>query len=123
MAQEKAELPVILRAYDLAKWGCERLANFPRSYRFTLGEALEKRLYLVLDLLVRARYDSRHRVALLADANVELELLRFQFRLAKDLKCLSLDSYGFAARTVNEVGVMVGGWLRKPGGAAQPEQP
>ena len=27
-----------------------------------------------------------------------LEILRFQMRLAKDLQCLKVESYGFAAR-------------------------
>jgi hypothetical protein len=72
-------------------------------------------LYDVLELLVQAKY-SRERVPLLRRVNLELELLRFQFRLARQLKCLSLDSYGYAVRTVNEVGQMVGGWLKASSG-------
>jgi hypothetical protein len=69
------------------------------------------RLYQVLELLIRAKF-SRERVALLQDGNLELELLRFQFRIAKDLKCLSLESYGYAARELNEIGKLVGGWIK-----------
>ena len=45
--------------------------------------------------------------------NLQLELLRFQFRAANDLKCLSPSSYGFAARSVNEVGQLVGAFSRR----------
>ena len=31
-------------------------------------------------------------------ANLALEILRFQVRLAKDLQCLKVESYGFAAK-------------------------
>jgi len=37
-----------------------------------------------------------------------LETLRFQMRLAKDLRCLKVQSYGFAARAVDEIGKLVG---------------
>jgi hypothetical protein len=77
----------------------------------SLGDRLEHRLYDVLDGLVRARY-SRDRAAILRGVNLDLELFRFQFRLATDLRCISQDSLGFAARSVNEIGQMVGGWLK-----------
>jgi hypothetical protein len=49
----------------------------------------------------------------LETANLQLEVLRFQIRLAKDLQCLRLNSYEFASRAVDEIGRMVGGWARK----------
>ena len=33
-------------------------------------------------------------------------------RLAKDLQCLKVESYGFAAKAIDEIGRLVGGWLR-----------
>ena len=92
MAKAPAELVAVTKMYDLVLWTCRHTAKFPRSYRFTLGDRMERRLYDLLDLLLRAKY-ARERVSLLKDANMELELLRFQFRLAKDLQCLSLDSW------------------------------
>ena len=41
-----------------------------------------------------------------------LEILRFQMRLAKDLQCLKVESYGFAAKAIDEIGKLVGGWLK-----------
>jgi hypothetical protein len=104
-------LPVIARTYELVRWSCAHVARFPRSYRCTLGDRVEHRLYDVLDGLIRARY-VRDRAPILKAVNMDLELLRFQFRLAHDLRCLSAESYGFAARSLNDIGQMVGGWLR-----------
>ena len=117
MPQSPPELAVIAAAYQLALWGSERIARFPRSHRFTLGHRLEGQLARLLDTLLKAKY-TRDRAPLLRAANLELEGLRFQLRMAKDLKCLSRDSYGFAARSVNEVGRMVGGWLKHGAGPA-----
>ena len=36
-------------------------------------------------------------------------------RLAKDLQCLKVESYAFAAKSIDEIGRLVGGWLRSRG--------
>ena len=119
MPKAPPEMAVITKVYDLVLWSCQHIEKFPRSYRFTLGDRLEIRLYEVLEKLLRAKY-SRDRLPVLRDVNMDLELVRFQFRMAKDLKCLSVDSYGYASRTVNEVGQLLGGWIKatlaKPAG-------
>jgi hypothetical protein len=106
-----SELPVIRKTYDLALWACRHVGRFPRQHRFVLGERLERRLYDLLETLLQARY-SKDRQALLRQANLTLEVLRFQVRLAHDLQCLRTNSYGFACRALQEIGAMVGGWLK-----------
>ena len=49
---------------------------------------------------------------MLGQANLTLEVLRFQMRFGKDLQCLKVDSYGFAAKAIDEIGRLVGGWLK-----------
>ena len=111
-AKPGAEMVIIDRMYEFVIWSCQHVARFPRSHRFTLGEKLELRLYGILETLIRSRY-TPERLELLRAANLELELLRFQFRMAKDLKCLSVESYGHASRSTNEVGQMLGGWIKR----------
>jgi hypothetical protein len=112
--KERPELTVITKAYDLVLWSCQHIARFPRSHRFGLGERIEGNLYALLEALIQARY-TRERQALLTRANLTLEVLRFQVRLAKDLQCLRVNSYGFAARALDEIGKLVGGWLKSSG--------
>ncbi len=81
-----------------------------------LGERIERNLYDLLEILIRAKY-TRTRQELLEQANLVLEILRFQIRLAKDLHCLKVESYGFAAKAIEEIGKLVGGWLRSIGKA------
>jgi hypothetical protein len=51
-------------------------------------------------------------------AEESLEIPRNQMRLAKDLQCLKVDSYGFAKNAIDEIGRLVGGWPRsRPEGA------
>ena len=70
----------------------------------------------MLEKLLRAKY-TRQRQPLLEEANMILEILRFQIRIAKDLQCLKIESYGFAAKAIDEIGKLVGGWLESVGKA------
>ncbi len=108
---DRQELLVITKTYDLIAWVCKHTSRFPRNHRFVLGERLERNLYDLLETLIHARY-SRERKPLLDRANLTLEVLRFQTRLARDLQCWKTNSYVFAARSLDEVGRLVGGWLR-----------
>ena len=98
MAERKRheELVVITKTYDLILWSCNHTGKFPRNHRFVLGERIERNLYDLLEILLRAKYN-RQRQELLEQANLMLEILRFQMRLAKDLQCLKVESYSPAA--------------------------
>jgi hypothetical protein len=109
--RDHQELVVITKTYDLILWSCHHTGKFPRNYRFVLGERIERNLYDLLETLIRAKY-TRQRQPLLEQANLTLEILRFQMRLAKDLQCLKVESYGFAAKAIDEIGKLVGGWLK-----------
>lgn len=102
------ELVVLTKTYDLILWSCNHTSKFPRNHRFVLGERIERNLYDVQGILTRAKY-TRNRHELLEQANLILETLRFQMRFAKDLQCLKVDSYGFAAEAIDEIGKLVGG--------------
>ncbi len=84
------ELVVITKTYDLILWSCNYTSRFPRQHRFVLGERLERTLYDLLETLIRAKY-TRERMPLLNEANLKLEILRFQMRLAKDLRYLPVS--------------------------------
>ena len=114
MPKAETELVVIEKSYALLVWSLEHIAKFPRSHRYGIGLRLEQRVNQILELLLAAKY-TRDRLPLLQQANLELEQLRFQFRVVKDVKCISLDSYGSAARFVNEIGKLVGGWIKQSG--------
>lgn len=112
--KDQVELVVITKTYDFILWSCNHTGKFPRNHRFVLGERIERSLYDLLETLIRAKY-SRQRQPLLEHANLTLEILRFQIRLAKDLQCLRIESYGFAAKAIDEIGKLVGGWLKNSG--------
>ena len=110
----KDELLVIDRMYELVKWFLGRLAKFPRSHRYGLGQRIEAHLYGIFEELIRAKYAAGPKKTRgLEVANRDLEVLRLLTRLAHELKLLPHKSHEYAIREMNEIGRMVGGWLKQ----------
>lgn len=108
------ELKIITDFYDFMLWMIGHTEKFPRHHRYSLGLAIENRLQHVLGLLIRAKY-TKEKTELLKEINVELEILRFQLRMAKDLKVLAVKSHGFSAGAMQSIGAQIGGWLKAKG--------
>ncbi len=106
-----AELKVISNFYDFAIYLGQRIEKFPRHHRYSLGSAMEQGLRDILALLLRAKY-RRDNAAFLEEVNIQLEILRFQIRMAKDLRALPMKSHGHASKLLQGIGAQVGGWLR-----------
>ena len=111
------ELKVISDYYDFMLWMMRHTEKFPRHHRYSLGTRIETRMQTILGLLLKAKYRS-DKAGYLNDANVELDILRFQIRLAMDLKALSVASQGHAAKLLLEIGAQIGGWVKGKGGGA-----
>jgi len=109
--QASEELVAITKAYDLVREMTRRVGKFPRAYRFILGDRILNNVYDVLDLLVAAKY-TRDKWDLLDRANLRLEQVRFQVRLAHDEHLMSTRQYEVVARLIDEVGRLVGGWRK-----------
>lgn len=102
---------VVGKAYDLLLWLLPKVEKFPRSYRGTVGQRLTGAGLDLLADLTEAAY-TRDKTALLMRANRAASLLRLLLRLAKDLHLLAEGPYRFATERLDEVGRMIGGWLR-----------
>lgn len=108
----ESELPVVVgKAYDFSLWLIQKVEGFPRSYRFSVGDRLVAGVIDLLMRLVDAAY-GRDKTSILVEVNGMLNRLRYLLRLAKDLRLLTLDSYGHAAQKAEEIGRMAGGWRK-----------
>lgn len=92
-------------------WLLPKIEKFPRSQKFLLGDRIQSTALDVLEALIEATY-TRDRRGLLARANLGLEKLRIFCRFAHDLKHLKADGYEHAARSLDEIGRLVGGWAK-----------
>ncbi len=109
---EKTAPVVLVKWYDWVKWVLDRVDAFPKNQRFIFGQRLADRSIRVLEILVEAAYSSR-KAAGLAEANRQVEVLRWLVRLAKDRDLLTMRQYGYACKGLTECGRMIGGWLKQ----------
>ena len=105
-------LKAIPKTYDLLKWLLPLVSKFPRDKRYTLGQRLENKLLDILALLLEANY-SKAKMDLLKKANLDLEVLRHLLRLCYDLQFIDPKRYEFCSQQINEIGKLVGGWIKQ----------
>ncbi len=107
-----SELPVtVTKAYDLFLWLVTHVAKFPRSHKFVLGDRLQSRMLMVVELLIQAAY-SKDKRNVLQQANLELQVVKVLIRAGKDLGVTSLRQYEHAAKELVVLGQQIGGWVR-----------
>ena len=103
--------PALEAMYQYLLWLIPTIDKFPRSQKFVLGDRIESAALDVLDALIAATY-TRGRDTMLANANLGLERLRFFMRLSHELRLIDMRRYEHAARGLDEVGRLVGGWIK-----------
>jgi four helix bundle protein len=97
--------------YQLLVWLLQAIEKFPKNHKFTLGDRIVVTALDVLEALIEATY-ARERTQHLRRANLGIEKLRFLLRLAADLRLLDRRRYEHAARSLDEVGRLIGGWIK-----------
>lgn len=105
--------PIFVKTYDFMSWMLKKTQRFPRNARYNLTSWLENSMGKFLCHLVTAnQIPGGMRRQSLAHADVELILIRYWLRLAKDMQCLDFDAYAHASECVNEIGRLLGAWKK-----------
>lgn len=108
----RRESPIFVRTYDWLHWILPLTLQFPKSQRFLMAQRLQEKSLRFYDHLVAA--GRRVNVAdNLQQADVLLEQIRLNVRLCRDLNLLQPRQYEHAARLLDEIGRLLGGWLAK----------
>ena len=106
------DLPIFVAWMDFLTWLLPTTAKLPKHIRFTLVNRIDNLALDVAEDLVEARY-SRNKRSVLARANLRLEKLRVLLRLCHQLGYFPHARCEYAMGCVNEVGAMLGGWLKQ----------
>jgi hypothetical protein len=102
---------------ELVGWTLGRTADIPKSHRFTFGQRLDNTTLDALMLTVRAIYSTGAKKRdYLTEINLRLEELRVLWRLVHDQRWMSQQQLLFVNQQIDEIGRMVGGWLRQQEG-------
>lgn len=87
--------------------------DFPKDSRQTLGQKIDGLFLEVIENIIKAGYsDKAEKEIFLKRASVKLDLLKFFLQVAWEIKALDNKKYINLSEKLNEVGKMLGGWLR-----------
>ena len=106
-------IPVVQKSYDLCAGLYGHVNRFPREQRGLLGKViLEGALQMLVSLTVANRRSSKAET--LQEASGRLDALRIALRLilSKRLGYVSNNGYEDLSKDADEVGRMLGGWLK-----------
>ena len=110
----KQDLLVIKKGYDFSKWLLQHTGKFPKSYRFSVAAKLENAILDFIEFATVANM-RQDKLPLLKKADEALARLRLLFRLSYEMRFVNLKSYEFGSKQVNELGRLLGGWIKRPG--------
>ena len=106
-----SHLSIFQKSYDLFKILHQYIAIFPRSEKYSLGQKIKDASINFLDQIIRAN-NARDKRPYLEEASQLLEILRIYLRLCYDLKLIGLRRYEIVSKKIDEIGRMLGGWLK-----------
>lgn len=110
------DVPIIKKTADLYKTFHEYRKIIPKQDRFTIYEKSEEVIINVLESFLEAGYmKGTGKAVVLEKASVKLNVLRFFIRNLKDLKSIDSKKYIILQEMIDEIGRMLGGWIRSVG--------
>ncbi len=112
MSETNADLPIFVKWIDFLKWLLLATEKFPKRVRFTFADRINHIALSIVEDLIEARY-SRQKMTALRRANLGIEKLRVLLRICFESKILSYKAYEHAMVSLNEVGKMLGGWIKQ----------
>lgn len=107
------DIPIFKKTYDLYKAFHEYRKVVPKQDRFTIFERSESAVLDVLECIMQASGESKkEKLPTLERASLKLNMLRVFTRLMKDIKTIDGKKYMNAEAAIDEIGRMLGGWIR-----------
>jgi hypothetical protein len=82
-------------------------------FRYTLWQKCENLLIDIIEEILMASQQSKaEKMPTLEKASVKLNFLRICIRLMKDLKAIDTKKYIIIEANLDEIGRMLGGWIK-----------
>ena len=110
---EELDIPILRKAYDLYRTFHSLRSIVPKADRYTLWQRSENLILDVLESILQAgQLPKSEKLPYLEKVSVKLNVLRLFLRLTKDTKALELKKILMLQEIVDEIGRMLGGWIK-----------
>jgi len=107
------ELIILEKTKEMLSYGNQALVSFPKSERFSLVVDIKNSMYAIFRLCIVAN-KKYYKKTTLQDLDIEVEVLRgfLAYAVSPDVKYLSIRKYEIWSKKVNEIGKILGGWIK-----------
>lgn len=108
------QLPIYLKLYQLIKYLYQRKNNFPKEYKYTLGEEIMELAWKCIDLFLEANAlpNSEKRQKISELSNV-FDKLKLRLRMSQEIGIITERQFiHIQEQFVGEIGTMIGGWSK-----------
>lgn len=106
------DLIILTKLEELDAYSHIAVIQFPKYEKFVLATEIRNTLNNIIKLTIRAG-KLYHKKTTLQDLDIEVEFLRNLIRKSHRLKYINIKRYEIWMNHVNEIGKMVGGWIKK----------
>ncbi len=110
---DEFDLPIFKKNYELYKLLYGLKVSISKQDRYTLWQRVENTSLDIVEMFFEAiTLYKEEKVAVLQKASLKLDLLRFFIRLAHETKVIDGKKYTTIQQQIDEVGRMLGGWIK-----------
>ena len=111
MAQYQ-HLPIYKSTYELLRLVTHATSNFPKSYKYSLGDKLREEVVEMVVFIFKAN-SSRSERALHASQFLErLQVVELLVRLSKDLRLMTVKQFSEIVMLSDGLGRQAQGWIK-----------
>ncbi len=103
------DLPVFKDVYKMTLRLFELTSNFPREYKFTLGQDLKRDCILLVRYIYRAN-KTKDKTVYLEQFLDSFEVVKFEVRLCRDLKLLTIKQQAELTVFMDSIGKQITAW-------------
>ncbi len=107
------DLKLFQKVYDFLLWIKPTVQRFAKVHKYSLGIQLENEVIELLKAITRANFKKGNKRSFIEECVVHFEIIKILIRMAKDFKLLSIKQYEFAAKKLEEIGKLLGGWYKR----------
>lgn len=90
------------------------MPHFPKTSRYSLGSKIDSLFLEVIETIFLAGYSGKtEKIIYLREASLKLDSLKFFLQVSWEIKALDNKKYIKLSEHFNEIGKMLGGWMKQ----------
>jgi len=105
------ELPIVQKIYDFYKLFYWQIDHLPKKSREVLTRKIEQLILELLELASIAGFSSS-KLQYLNRVSIKLDLMKVLVRMLYELKTINQPKYIELEKQLQEIGRMLGGWIK-----------